>query len=119
MGPDDGSAVRLLKFRLWYWMMATKPPVSVVSRHKAVICLSFDVLEGGEKDCVAERILDKGKAPTGEDPTKANFFQLLVTIMPHVSVSTFRDISCTKADLQGIQWCCYHGLDRTCSESCR
>lgn len=54
---------------------------SIITLHKGIISLSFDILKSSKEKAIAKRILQQRDFPTGKYSAKADFGQLLDSIL--------------------------------------
>lgn len=117
--------VGIIRNRLWRKDEAIMPIVVVrtteaaliVPLHKRIISLSFDILKCCKKKPVAKRILQQRQFPTREHPAKADFGQLLASVVQRVLIFAIQHISWTISSLQSINRSSYSRLDYACHKS--
>lgn len=83
MGFDDDCTFLVIRTRPWRkdGAMPVWTEASIITLHKGIISLSFDILESSKKKAIAKRILQQRQFPTGKHSAKADFGKLLASVL--------------------------------------
>lgn len=114
-----------IRTRLWRKNEAITPVVvvwtteeaSIITLHKGIISLSLDILKRCEKKTIAKRILQQRQFPTRKHSAKADFGQLLASVVQRVLIFAIQHISGTISSLQSINRSGYRRLYYACHKS--